>query len=175
VAIGRLSTNQKPSVLPDDFRALALGFAEKCQANIPQKNKKAGLNECSDRPLNLSRRRPTFPRTYARSIIGPARLNYRVRDGNGCDPRGMTTGKSLEIRNWKIEIRKTNHEFQNFVTTVAGNYKFCVFVQGLQVQTPNPAVEQPVRIHKAFAEAGLKPGTYMCSFSFYRCMTTTTA
>src|SRR5215471_15858208 len=44
--------------------------------------------------LNLSRRRPTFPRSYPRSIIGPARLNFRVRDGNGCDPRGMTTGNS---------------------------------------------------------------------------------
>src|SRR6266403_3550816 len=41
---------------------------------------------------NLSRRRPTFPHSYPCSIIGPARLNFRVRDGNGCDPRGMTTG-----------------------------------------------------------------------------------
>ena len=40
----------------------------------------------------LSRRRPTFPHSYPCSIIGPARLNFRVRDGNGCDPRGMTTG-----------------------------------------------------------------------------------
>src|SRR6266850_2402898 len=32
-------------------------------------------------------------------IIGPARLNYRVRDGNGCDPRGMITRK-LETREW---------------------------------------------------------------------------
>ena len=48
-----------------------------------------------DRGLcKLSRRRPTFPRSYPRSIIGPARLNFRVRDGNGCDPRGMTTGNS---------------------------------------------------------------------------------
>src|SRR5262250_2750924 len=45
--------------------------------------------------LNLSRRRPTFPRSYPRSIIGPARLNFRVRDGNGCDPRGITTGNFL--------------------------------------------------------------------------------
>ena len=42
----------------------------------------------------LSRRRPTFPHSYPCSIIGPARLNYRVRDGNGCDPRGMATGKT---------------------------------------------------------------------------------
>src|SRR6266446_8205607 len=42
--------------------------------------------------VKLSRRRPTFPHSYPCSIIGPARLNFRVRDGNGCDPRGMTTG-----------------------------------------------------------------------------------
>src|SRR5713226_1044596 len=46
---------------------------------------------------NLSRRRPTFQHIYPCSMIGPARLNFRVRDGNGCDPRGMTTRK-LETR-----------------------------------------------------------------------------
>src|SRR5438132_8758590 len=51
------------------------------------------------RPLGLSptafvlaRRRPTFPRSYPRSIIGDAELNCRVRNGNGCDLRSMTTG-----------------------------------------------------------------------------------
>jgi hypothetical protein len=34
------------------------------------------------------------------SIIGPARLNFRVRDGNGCDPRGLITGNS---GGWKLE------------------------------------------------------------------------
>src|SRR4051812_5728167 len=40
----------------------------------------------------LSRQRPTFPRSHPRSIIGDAELNYRVRNGNGCDLRSMTTG-----------------------------------------------------------------------------------
>ena len=40
-----------------------------------------------------SRQRPTLPRTYARSTIGGGRLNFRVRNGNGCDPAPMTTGK----------------------------------------------------------------------------------
>ena len=39
------------------------------------------------------RRSPNLPHTYACSTIGPARLNFRVRDGNGCDPRSMVTGK----------------------------------------------------------------------------------
>ena len=42
--------------------------------------------------LYLCRRRPTLPHTYACSTIGPARLNFRVRDGNGCFPRGKITG-----------------------------------------------------------------------------------
>ena len=45
----------------------------------------------------LCRRSPNLPHTYACSTIGPARLNFRVRDGNGWDPRGMVTGK-LERR-----------------------------------------------------------------------------
>ena len=42
---------------------------------------------------NYSRQRPTLPRTFARSTIGGGRLNFRVRNGNGCDPAPMTTGK----------------------------------------------------------------------------------
>ncbi len=39
------------------------------------------------------RQRPTLPPTYAGSTIGGSRLNFRVRNGNGCDPAPMATGK----------------------------------------------------------------------------------
>ncbi len=38
------------------------------------------------------RQRPTLPRSFPRSTIGGIRLNFRVRNGNGCDPDPMTTG-----------------------------------------------------------------------------------
>ena len=41
--------------------------------------------------LYLCRQRPTLPHTFACSTIGPAGLNYRVRDGNGWIPRGKIT------------------------------------------------------------------------------------
>jgi hypothetical protein len=44
----------------------------------------------------LCRRSPNLPHTYACSTIGPTRLNFRVRDGNGWDPRGKLTGKLLK-------------------------------------------------------------------------------
>ena len=70
-----------------------------------QIKKKKAPNWSSGPFVILSRRRPTFPHSYPCSIIGPARLNFRVRDGNGCDPRGMTTGKwqRLETRGWRLE------------------------------------------------------------------------
>ena len=40
----------------------------------------------------LCRRRPTLPHTFACSTIGPAGLDFRVRDGNGYFPRGKITG-----------------------------------------------------------------------------------
>jgi hypothetical protein len=46
----------------------------------------------------ICRRSPNLPHTYACSTIGPTRLNFRVRDGNGCDPRGKLTGKILKSR-----------------------------------------------------------------------------
>jgi hypothetical protein len=42
-----------------------------------------------------SRRRPTLPHSYPCSTIGPEGLNFRVRDGNGCDPLGIATEKLL--------------------------------------------------------------------------------
>ena len=35
-----------------------------------------------------------FPTPVRRSIMGPLRLNCRVRDGNGCDPQGIATTKA---------------------------------------------------------------------------------
>jgi hypothetical protein len=45
-----------------------------------------------------SRQRPTLPCTYAHSTIGGGRLNFRVRNGNGCDPAPMATGKLVANR-----------------------------------------------------------------------------
>jgi hypothetical protein len=46
------------------------------------------------RGLYLCRQLPTLPHTFACSTIGPAGLNFRVRDGNGWNPRGKITDKS---------------------------------------------------------------------------------
>jgi hypothetical protein len=47
--------------------------------------------------LYLCRQRPTLPHTFACSNIGPAGLNFRVRDGNGWIPRGKITDKSKQL------------------------------------------------------------------------------
>ena len=39
------------------------------------------------------RQRPTLPHSFPCSTIGGSRLNFRVRNGNGCDPTPVTTGK----------------------------------------------------------------------------------
>src|ERR1041384_6721007 len=46
-------------------------------------------------------RRPTLPRSLNRSTIGAARLNDRVRNGNGCGPRALVDSQnagSLGVR-----------------------------------------------------------------------------
>src|SRR5271157_3500227 len=47
--------------------------------------------------LYLCRRRPTLPHTFACSTIGPAGLDFRVRDGNWYFPRGKITGNLRRI------------------------------------------------------------------------------
>src|SRR3982750_1968680 len=44
---------------------------------------------------NNSRRRPTLPQSFPCSTIGPGGLNFRVRDGIGCNPSGKTAGNLL--------------------------------------------------------------------------------
>jgi hypothetical protein len=46
--------------------------------------------------LNLDPATSYFPTTESCSIIGSNRLNFRVRDGNGCDPVDKITGKPVE-------------------------------------------------------------------------------
>ena len=44
-----------------------------------------------DRLLLLCQRRPIFPRPFGLSIVGITKLNYRVRNGNGCTLRNKDT------------------------------------------------------------------------------------
>ena len=49
----------------------------------------------ASRGLNLSRRRPTLPSGCPDSTMGAGGLNCRVRNGNGCSPTAIVTGKNL--------------------------------------------------------------------------------
>ena len=53
--------------------------------------KEAPLNT-SGAFLSKDRRRPTLPHPLKCSTISAERLNYRVRDGNGCFPLAITAG-----------------------------------------------------------------------------------
>src|SRR5688572_26073236 len=64
---------------------------ERCQERSGE-NEKA-RSKMKRASVNNSRQRPTLPHTYACSTIGGGRLNFRVRNGNGCDPAPITTGK----------------------------------------------------------------------------------
>ncbi len=55
--------------------------------------KKAG--DCS--PAFYSRQRPTFPPSSPGSIIGAGGLNFRVRNGSGCFPSAMATGRPFSL------------------------------------------------------------------------------
>jgi len=47
----------------------------------------------TERAINLNPAISYFPTPERCSIIGSSRLNFRVRDGNGCDPADRITGK----------------------------------------------------------------------------------
>ena len=47
--------------------------------------------------LKMIRPRPTLPHALACSTIGAESLNFRVRNGNGCDPFAIKTGILIRI------------------------------------------------------------------------------
>src|SRR6202162_1024969 len=61
------------------------------ESNCSGAHKKEKATLISERGLYQCRQRPTLPHTFACSTIGPAGLNFRVRDGNGWIPRGKIT------------------------------------------------------------------------------------
>ena len=59
--------------------------------------------------LKLNPATSYFPTTESCSIIGSDRLNCRVRDGNGCDPIDIITGKTVGSGRW-ADGRRFRHE-----------------------------------------------------------------
>src|SRR5215213_540039 len=72
----------------------------------------------------LSRRLPTLPHRFQCSTIGSKRLNFRVRDGNGCDPLDKTTGKLV---NSVRELGKSNSDHRQL--TYACGCKFAFLLE----------------------------------------------
>jgi hypothetical protein len=61
--------------------------------HLPRYHSGESAREAAQTPSgNEPRQRPTLPRRYQRSTIGPGGLNFRVRNGNGCGPSGNATG-----------------------------------------------------------------------------------
>jgi hypothetical protein len=84
--------------------------------------------------LYLCRQRPTLPHTFAYSTIGPAGLNFRVRDGNGWFPRGKITDNLI---------------MRNLQRTKLVCYRFSVFGSRLKPMTDNrtPTTKDRERCH----------------------------
>src|SRR3954465_7897382 len=71
------------------------------------------------------RQRPTLPQGCPYSTIGPEKLNFRVRDGNGCDLFGIAARKKLT----KCEARPTQGpaiRLRSFYSIVRDNHKHCL-------------------------------------------------
>ena len=66
------------------------------------RSKKAVLLNQQNGFLRMCRRRRTLPPSGPGSTIRAARLNDRVRDGNGCGPRAIDAGKRRTTADWRM-------------------------------------------------------------------------
>src|SRR3954469_20714246 len=73
---------------------LKLCFGRRRHDSLVLLCKKEKARLISQSSLYLCRQLPTLPHSSPCSTIGPAGLNFRVRDGNGWNPRGKITARS---------------------------------------------------------------------------------
>ena len=91
------------------------------------------------------RRRPTLPGGLPPSTIGADRLNFRVRDGNGCDPVAMATEISCQ-RGGRSRPRglQSKHERINPsprpISTGRLNTLLCVHLRPINVMVSSRAL-----------------------------------
>src|ERR1700694_3286919 len=77
----------------------------------PLEGKKKNRRLANEAPiLKNIRQRPTLPRGFPRSTIGSGGLNFRVRDGNGCDPSDIATGNFYAPGRWQFRTRRGAYE-----------------------------------------------------------------
>ena len=103
-------------------------------------NAKEKAVEISLNGLYLCRRRPTLPHTFACSTIGPAGLNFRVRDGNGCFPRGKITGfvDVWRLLHHSVPQRRST---QDLITSILKELAFSIWHFGQSQKQPPLATD----------------------------------
>ena len=97
-----------------DFRHTRCTFSPKAAPVQTRGTRRRGYHpEKGEGPAVTSgafviRRLPTLPRSHPRSTIGSRGLNFRVRDGNGCDPsdtvtenRDVNRRRGAQTEEWK--------------------------------------------------------------------------
>ena len=78
-------------------RGSTRGHVRRCYGHRPASAENDEGRLPKEAPLRCEiRRRPTLPGGLPPSTIGADRLNFRVRDGNGCDPVAMATEISCQ-------------------------------------------------------------------------------
>ena len=94
---GRASGGRSPDGLPSARARRCCGGGA-----WPEANRRVAAPKRDEGPLRSGapssreiRRRPTLPGGLPPSTIGAGGLNFRVRNGNGCDPAAMATGNLL--------------------------------------------------------------------------------
>src|SRR5205814_7143911 len=81
---------------------------ENCVEAISQSHKKPdAISHVGLFSAYYCRQRPTLPHSFPCSTIGGSRLNFRVRNGNGCDPAPVPTGI---LGAWGFGFRGATHQ-----------------------------------------------------------------
>ena len=94
---------------PEEERRSAgdIGPGYRLQSRRNSAKTKKGDRSMSDPLSGEIRRRPTLPGSFPPSTIGAEGLNFRVRNGNGCDPFAVATEICCQLKGCACWARRS--------------------------------------------------------------------
>ena len=94
-----------------------------------------------------------FPTPERCSIIGSSRLNYRVRDGNGCDPADTITGKLDRMIRKSFWIFKRSLTTEYIASTDQSRINRLVFIFSVHFSIVYALLFQKLLVNKFYGQA----------------------
>ena len=105
---------KKPEYPPSAASRVAVARGVRPSGDAGYHKRRKGIRKTDASRMKIKKPAAPYSRTgESRTTLGEGALNFRVRNGNGCDNSSMATGKS---RSWKAKENRNISECESNLT-----------------------------------------------------------